>query len=128
MKTLRVGIASYDEMKSRTLKIARGEIKTHADDPKVWFTSTESFAKVLSEKNRALLTEIARHPPVSLTELANKMGRQKSNLSRTLKTMERYGFVTLRKGARGRIVPEVPYKNIVLTVPLDPHKAKSQAA
>jgi predicted transcriptional regulator len=128
MKTLKVGIASYDEMKNRTLKIARGEMTPRADDPKVWFTSAESFAKVLSEKNRALLAEIAGRPPASLTELAHRTGRQKSNLSRTLKTMERYGFVTLRKGTRGRIVPEVPYKTIVLTVPLESNSAKSQAA
>jgi predicted transcriptional regulator len=128
MKTLKVGIASYDEMKNRTLKIARGEMKPRTDDPKVWFTSAESFAKVLSEKNRALLAEIVRHPPTSLTELANRTGREKSNLSRTLKTMGHYGFVRLRKGIRGRIVPEVPYQNILLTVPLKPSKAKSEAA
>lgn len=127
MKTLKVGIASYDEMKNRTLKIARGEIKPAPNAPKVWFTSTESFAKVLSDKNRALLAEIAAHPPGSLTELADKTGRQKSNLSRTLKTMARYGFVTLRKDARGRVMPKVTYSNIVLTVPLEP-KAKPDAA
>ena len=51
----------------------------------VWFTSIESFAKVLSERNRALLALIAREEPASLTELAELAGRNKSNLSRTLK-------------------------------------------
>ena len=55
MTTLKVGIATAAEMKERSLAIARGEIKPSADDPKVWFTSPESFAKVLSNKNRALL-------------------------------------------------------------------------
>ena len=45
MKTLKVGIASYEQMKARTLAIAKGDLKPKAGDPKVWFTSPESFAK-----------------------------------------------------------------------------------
>jgi predicted transcriptional regulator len=74
--------------------------------------------KVLSEKNRALLAEIAARAPGSLTELAERTGRHKSNLSRTLKTMARYGFVTLRRDARGQLVAEVPYDAIELILPL----------
>ncbi len=118
MKILRVGIASYDDMKERTLAIARGEAKPRANEPRVWFTSTESFARVLSDKNRALLAEIAGQAPASLTELAERTGRHKSNLSRTLRTMARYGFLTLQRDARGRIIPKVSYDTIELTLPL----------
>ena len=104
MKTLKIGIACYKDM----LK---------PGDPKVWFTSTESFAKVLSHKNRALLATIAATHPVSLQELAGHTGRKASNLSRTLKTMEQYGFVRLHRGERGRIRPEVPYQAISLELP-----------
>ena len=45
MTTLKVGIADYDEMKARTMRIAKGEEKPAPGDPKVWFTSTESFSK-----------------------------------------------------------------------------------
>ena len=48
MTTLKVGIASYREMKARTLAIARGQRRLAPGEPKVWFTSTESFAKMLS--------------------------------------------------------------------------------
>ena len=41
MTTLKVGIASYEEMKARTMAVARGERRVAADEPKVWFTSTE---------------------------------------------------------------------------------------
>src|SRR5260370_40224869 len=99
MKTLRVGIASYARMKARTIAIARGEYRPAAGEPKAWFTSTESFARVLSDRNRALLGIIAESAPKSLTSLAEMTGRKKSNLSRTLKTMERYGFVHLSRGA-----------------------------
>jgi predicted transcriptional regulator len=118
MRTLRVGIASYEQMKARTIAIARGKYKPAAGEPKVWFTSAESFARVLSDRNRALLGIIAASGPESLTRLAELTGRKKSNLSRTLKTMERYGFVQLSHGARGSIIPKVPYQTISLTLPL----------
>ena len=118
MTTLKVGIASYEDMKARTLAIARGERKPLRGEPKVWFTSVESFAKVLSERNRALLELIAKQEPDSLAELAKLSGRAKSNLSRTLRTLERYGLVHLRKGDRGRITPRVPYSDIVLDLPI----------
>jgi predicted transcriptional regulator len=116
MKTLRVGIATYQEMKARTIAIAKGEYKPGAHEPQVWFTSAESFAKVLSDRNRDLLRVIAESAPESLAVLAERTGRQKSNLSRTLKTMERYGFVELRRGRRGSLIPRVPYQRISLTV------------
>ena len=101
MTTLKVGIASYEEMKARTMALARGERRVAADEPKVWFTSTESFAKVLSAGNRELLRVIAEKAPGSLDELARITGKAKSNLSRTLRTMEGYGLVRLERGERG---------------------------
>jgi predicted transcriptional regulator len=118
MRTLRVGIASYEQMKARTVAIARGEYRPGAGEPKVWFTSAESFARVLSDRNRALLGIIAESTPESLARLAELSGRKKSNLSRTLKTMERYGFVHLTRGARGSVIPRVPYRRISLTLQL----------
>jgi predicted transcriptional regulator len=118
MRTLKIGISTYKDMKARTIAIARGELKPKAGDPKVWFTSTDSFAKVLSSKNRELLATIAASHPASLKELAERTGRTASNLSRTLKTMEGYGFVRLHRGKRGRIRAEVPYRAISLDLPL----------
>ena len=60
MKTLKIGIAGYDQMKARTLAIASGEHPRARGEPRVWFTSIESFAKLLSEHNRRLLELIAR--------------------------------------------------------------------
>jgi predicted transcriptional regulator len=129
MKTLRVGIASYEEMKARTLAIARGQHKPAANEPKVWFTSAESFARVLSDRNRAMLQVVAETAPQSLAQLAQLTGRQKSNLSRTLKTMERYGFVRLERGARGSVIPTVPYERISLVLPVSrPVQNRPEAA
>ena len=118
MTTLHIGIASYEDMKARTLAIARGELRPQPGEPTVWFTSVESFAKVLSERNQALLDLIARNKPASLAELEDMSGRARSNLSRTLRTMERYGLVELAGGERGRIVPRVPFDRITLDLPL----------
>ena len=101
MTTLKVGIASYEDMKARTMAVARGERRIAPDEPKVWFTSTESFAKVLSAGNRDLLRVIAEKAPGSLDELARITGKAKSNLSRTLRTMEGYGLVRLERGRAG---------------------------
>jgi predicted transcriptional regulator len=118
MTTLKVGIASYEEMKARTMAVARGERRVSRGEPKVWFTSTESFAKVLSAGNRALLRVIAEKAPGSLDELARLTGKAKSNLSRTLKTMEGYGLVRLKRDARGRITPRVMHDRVELELPL----------
>lgn len=114
MTTLRVGIVSFEEMKSRTMRIARGEQRVSPREPRVWFSSTESFAKVLSAGNRDLPRVIAEKAPASLDELASLTGRKKSNLSRTPRTMEGYGLVRLERGERGRIAPKVGYDRVEL--------------
>lgn len=116
MNTLRVGIASYEKMKERTRAIARGELKPGLKDPKVWFPSTESLARVLSSRNQELLETIRRSDPKSLTELAAETGRAKSNLSRTLKTMERYGIVVIKHGAAGRVTPKVAFDRLEMVM------------
>ncbi len=116
MTTIRIGIASYEQMKARTMAIARGELYPDPDEPKVWFTSMDSFAKVLSEDNRALLRQIASSRPASLDALAKDSGRKKSNLSRTLKTMAGYGLVELDRGERGRVSPRVTFNKLVLEI------------
>jgi predicted transcriptional regulator len=118
MSTLKVGIASYEEMKAMTLSIARGQRQLAVHEPKVWFPSTESFAKVLSASNRDLLRLIAEQAPGSLEELAQLTGRKKPNLSRTLKTMANYGLVKLERGPRGRIAAKVIHDHIELDLPL----------
>jgi predicted transcriptional regulator len=113
-RTLRIGIASRDQMKAQTLAIPRGEHKRTAGEPKVWFTSMESLAQVLSSRNTLLLEIIRRARPASLKELAELSGRHVSNLSRTLRTMERYRLVRLEPSENGTVVPSVPYDRVVL--------------
>ena len=115
-RVLRIGIAPLKEIAQYTRDVVAGRRRRTADDPDIWFSSIESFAKVMSEKNRALLTTIAEKQPDSIDALAAKSGRAKSNLSRTLRTMERYGLVRLEKGEGRKLRPVVTFGRVELTL------------
>jgi len=106
LKTIKVGIMPLEQYKQRTINIAKGIYKPKKDEPKIWFQSIKSIAQVLSNDNQALLQTILDNKPQSLKELEDITGRAKSNLSRTLKTLERYGIVELHR-VSNTIVPEV---------------------
>lgn len=97
---MKVGIMSRKDYIKRTLAIAKGDYKPRKDEPKIWFESIQSLAQVLSTENQRLLQTIVQHEPHSITQLESLTHRNKSNLSRTLKTLERYGIVELRKDKR----------------------------
>src|ERR1035441_2881016 len=109
MKTLKVGIASREAYKKRTLAIAKGEYVPVKSEPKIWFESLGTLSQVLSDQNRDLLKLILETSPQSLNELAERSGRATSNLSRTLRTMERYGLVHFEQGPNRPLVPHVNY-------------------
>ncbi len=105
-KTIKVGIMPLEEYKERTMAIAKGDYIPKKDEPKIWFESIKSMAQILSNENQQLLKTILEYNPQSLQELENLTGRAKSNLSRTLKTLQRYGIVQLDKKSRN-VVPKV---------------------
>lgn len=75
MTTLKVAIATVDEMKEWTMRVVRGEERRKPGDPKLWFPSVESFLKTLSVGHRKLLREIVeKHVSVSLDELSRMTG------------------------------------------------------
>jgi len=71
----------------------------------------------LRSQSRAAARD-CREAPGSLDELARITGKAKSNLSRTLRTMEGYGLVRLERGERGRITPKVMHDRVELDLPL----------
>ena len=117
-KILRIGIAPREAIKKRTIAIAKGELKPSRTDPRIWFTSLQSLAKVLSADNMLLLEMIRVSEPRSITELADLSGRAKSNLSRTLHNMERYGIISLDESEGGRLRPRVEYDDVECTFPI----------
>jgi predicted transcriptional regulator len=100
IKKMKIGVISRADYKKRTIAIANGEYKPKRGEPKIWFESVQSMAQVLSSENQELLKIINKYKPESLKELEEVSGRKRSNLSRTLKTMSRYGIVELVKQER----------------------------
>ena len=105
-KYVKVGIMSLEDYQKRTIAMATGEYKRRKDEPKMWFASFKVLGEVLNNGNQELLKTIIKHKPQSLKELAELSGRHTSNLSRSLKTMERIGLVELTRNGR-KVQPTV---------------------
>lgn len=103
---IKVGIISKEEYIKRTIAIAKGKYKPKKGEPKIWFDSLRSMAEALSNDNQNLLRLIVERKPQSLSELEEMSGRKKSNLSRTLKMLEGYGIVSVKKEDH-RLIPKV---------------------
>lgn len=121
-KVIYIGVMSQKEYVARTIAIAKGEYVPKPNEPKVWFESTRSMAEVLSNDNRELLALIASKKPNSLKDLEGISGRKVSNLSRTLKRMEKFGIVTLQKNKK-QLRPVVNATNVKINIDLNPYLA-----
>lgn len=106
VKVMKIGIISRVNYARRTIAVAKGQYRPRNDEPKIWFETLKSMSQILSSENQDLLKLIIDHKPRSLTELEKISHRKKSNLSRTLRTLERYGIVELPM-RKGKLVPKV---------------------
>ena len=78
-------------------------IRLGASEPKVWFTSIEALAKVFSEKNMLMLETIRNSEALTLSALAQKLGRSEANLTRDLHILEGVGLVGIQEDEEGSI-------------------------
>lgn len=99
-KRMKIGIMPPAAMRARTIAIAQGRYVPKPGEPKVWFPSIASVARLLSEENREMLRAIAQAQPESIAEAAQVVERHPNNLSRTLRSMERYGIVQMIHSSR----------------------------
>jgi predicted transcriptional regulator len=106
---LHIGIAPREYVHRRMLDIARGARRRAPDEPRVWFTSAEALARVLSKKNMLLIEAIRSTGPASVTELAERVSRTKTNVLRSLRTLEQFGIVAFEAGKGGRKAPRLNY-------------------
>ena len=114
-KVLKFGIAPVADQRTRSLAIASGMRRRGADEPEVWFPSVASMARVLSDENMALLKVIREQHPDSMEALANAVGKQAPNVSRSLHTMAEYGLVKLIKIGR-TVVPQATAEHVNVVV------------
>jgi predicted transcriptional regulator len=119
-KRIKIGIMSKEDYRKRTIAIAKGEYKPKKGEPKIWFESFNSMAQILSDDNQTLLQMIIEEHPKSLKELETLSGRKSSNLSRTLKTLERFGIVELNKEKKN-LIPKVKASSFQVDVDLTKH-------
>jgi predicted transcriptional regulator len=112
MPTLRIGIGTADDVRAHKAALARRRLWGMAGEPQSWFDSAQSLGKLIDD-NWPLLQEIRRRPPRSMSELADRTGRSLSNLSRTLKSLEAYGLVSIEPDD-SRKRPRVAYDRIEL--------------
>jgi predicted transcriptional regulator len=108
-KTLHIGIASRTYIHKRMIDIAKGRIRQKSTDPTVWFTSWEALARVLSRQNMMLIEILREHAPESVTELARKVGREKTNVLRSLKVLKQFEIVDFEEGEGKRKAPRLIY-------------------
>ena len=112
-RILHIGVASREYIHKRMLEIAKGERRQQPNEPKVWFTSWEALARVLSRQNMMLI-EILRHfEPESVTELAKRAGREKTNVLRSLKRLRQFEIVDFEEGEGGRKAPRLNYDDFL---------------
>lgn len=102
MNRIKIGIMTKQQIHQRNIDISAGRYVPKSGDPKIWFSSMKLLATVLSDNNRLLLKVIEETEPETIQELATITGRHASNLGRTLKVFEHYGFVKMVKNQRSK--------------------------
>jgi predicted transcriptional regulator len=89
------------------LEIVKG--KRRDGEPKIWFTSAEALARVFSKKNMMLIEIIRHSEPASVSELAERVGRAKTNVLRSLKILQQFDVIDFKEGNGGRKAPRLKY-------------------
>ena len=113
-RVLMVGIASPAATQARLMAIARGERRRAPNEPKVWFASMEAVSRIHTPENKALLAILREEKPANVKELAAKLDRAPSNVLRTLRTLERRGFVELHPAGGRSLRPEATFEVLVV--------------
>lgn len=111
MTVIKIGILSVEDQRKRAMEIASGKRKRDTDDPKIYFPSMAAAGRILSDENMALLKVIREQHPQSVDDLAQKVGKPQSNVSRSLHAMEPYGLVELKKQGR-HVTPVVTFDHL----------------
>ncbi|NNM73436.1 helix-turn-helix domain-containing protein [Enterovirga aerilata] len=95
--------------------VARGERRAPPGANVASFNSLEALARILTPENRVLMRVIRDERPQSIAELARKVDRAESNLSRTLEKLASAGLLVLKR-VDNRRVPEVVVRELQVTI------------
>jgi predicted transcriptional regulator len=103
-KTIKIGIATVQEMRARTLAVVAGARKVLPGEPKVWFPSISDALRVVSDENMALLRVLREQQPQSVEALAFAVGKPVTEVAQSLQTMANFSLVKLNR-KQGVVVP-----------------------
>jgi predicted transcriptional regulator len=103
-------------MKQRLFAAARGEKAFGAWEPKHWM-SAEALMRLFTQQNLDLLSVIEHEKPRSVSALADRIGREQGNVSRTIAKFERAGIVRLVADGREKR-PEMVVRNLRIELDL----------
>lgn len=123
----RIGIMPESMFRERVMAIVRGDYVPEKGEPEVWFSSLTALGQILNNDNIALLRMIENEEPQSITALAKLSGRELSNLSITLSTLEKHGFVKKVKG-KNAIKPVALFTDFEIVTQQFPGKKQPSAA
>ncbi len=128
MKTLRVGIASYEQMKARTLAIAEANISRRPTSRRFGSNPLRASRGFCPIAIAPCLGSSPNPPPSHLRVGGTNRAKKVESLPDT----EDHGEIRLRSTqprSAGLDHPEVPYKMISLTLPLSkPGREGTEAA
>jgi len=96
----------------KKLKLAQDLAEQGYDD--VLVLTRESANKVLTEKRTELLNVIENEDVESVRELARKVDRDPSRVSKDLKILSESNLVTFNDGKGDRKVPEMRHENVFI--------------
>jgi predicted transcriptional regulator len=132
METFSIAIKSlddaYGEFEKTYEALRRG--KPVEKRQGVYFTSLDAVRRIVTQERLALLRAIREHAPESIYALAQSVGRDLKNVQDDLELLHKHGLVRFRKRVsdqRGAKIPEVPFGQIKLTIPLDDRKSCAMA-
>lgn len=114
---MKMKIQSLKSLSNEMQAVVREECPPPTDAAQTSFESVEAVIRLLTPENRYLLATIDQKKPASVADLARLVKRAESNVSRTLRKLEAYGFVRLQQGVGKTRIPEVAIHK--LTVDMD---------
>jgi predicted transcriptional regulator len=101
MTELKIGIMPGREYQQYILDVVSGKRRIDPAMPTMMFSNIESLTRLIFA-NLDLLELIAQQRPKTMAELSQLSGRRPSNLSRTLKSLELHGLISLEDSPAGR--------------------------
>lgn len=93
-KTISLEVKSKKDFFTRGKAIAKiaDEMKNLTPEKTIWFEDVKEFNKFITENKMKLLAQI-RENPSSITELAHKINRNRSAVTRDVNELEKYKLV-----------------------------------